>query len=86
MYADIGKLVQDVPEGEIADILRQALTNDLRPDLSEKLTRPYIDIAKHYGVPIDMFRKLKTTVSSPQFFVENNLSDALAGVGWNHTI
>ena len=80
-----GKLVQDMPEDELADILQQVLQNDLCPNLSNKLIRPYIDIAKYHGVPVDMFRKLKTVVSPHQFFVENNQPHALAGVDWDYT-
>ena len=82
-FASMGKLVRDTPENELIAILQDRLKNRLFPELPDLLVRPYIEAAKQYNAPVDMFEKLITIVA-PQAVMEGKTAQEMpAGVRWS---
>ena len=82
IYASIGQLVNDVPDKNLADLLHEKLANDRFPELSNLLVDPYIEIARAYRTPVDMFHKMKTIVAS-KATMGASVKEAIAGVKWD---
>jgi hypothetical protein len=68
---------------ELIAILRNKLANSLFQELPELLISPYIEIARTYHAPVDVFERMETVIASPQVTIDGKTFDVPAGVIWD---
>jgi hypothetical protein len=82
-YASVDRLVNDISDEELTVLLHKQLKTEQFPELPKLLIPPYIEIARNYRAPVDMFQRMRTVVASLEMMDGHTVEEMPAAVRWD---
>jgi hypothetical protein len=82
-YASGARLVNEISDEELAVLLHKQLKTEQFPELPKLLIPAYIEIARYYHAPVDVFQRMKTIVASQEMMDGHSVKEMPAAVRWD---